>query len=133
MRVYSYIILIAGIILLFQYFGVPTPSTKVLDIFDINNPAAIPLSGWFNQAYLIIAGLTVAGIVIGLYMRSSPESFLLLGYTATLFVLGLDLVSILIQLKSSESPWIFTLMSIALGPIIIGYVHAVLSWWGGKQ
>lgn len=133
MKVYSYIILIAGIILLFQYFGVPTPSTKVLDIFDVNDPAATPLSGWFDSALLVITGLTIAGIVIGLYMRSSPESFLLLGYTATLFVLGLDLVAILTQLKSSESPWIFTLMSLVLAPLIIGYVHAVLSWWGGKS
>lgn len=133
MKVYNYILLIAGIILLFNYFGFQTPAAEVLNIFDIDNPSATPLSGWFSSSLALIVGLTFAGIAIGLYFRSSPESFLLLGYTSTLFVLGLDMVAILAHLKSTEATWVFTIVSLVFAPLIIGYVHAVISWWGGKQ
>jgi len=133
MRVFNYLIIIMGLITLFTIAGIPTVSSKILTAMDvINNPEGFNLTDFFTNTYNIVAGLVVAGtILIGLYMKSSPESFLLIGYTTTLFLFVADLVSI-ITYMNTYGTWVSTLTFLILGPLTLGYVHSIISWWGGK-
>jgi len=132
MKVFNYIILMVVIILVFNFFGVSTPSSVILRIWDPDNPSAFAVSDFFTLTIDAIAALLIAAAVIGLYMRSSPESFILLGYTATLFILVNDLIHILIEINNQAS-WAAGITGLIFGPLIIGYIHAVVSWWGNKS
>ena len=133
MRVYNYLIIIMGLITLFALAGIPTVSSKILVAMNVlDNPEGITLTDFFSNIYSMIASIVVVGtILIGLYMKSSPESYLLIPYTTTLFLFIADLVSV-ITYMNTYGTWVSTVTMLILGPLTLGYVHSIISWWGNK-
>lgn len=136
MRTGTYLFMIVGIMMLFNLSGSASLAGYVLTYLNIvENPAGISLTELFLTSAGILAGIGVAStLIVGLYTKSSPESFLLVGYTSILLLFIGDLVSIVVYANATDSGnWATYLIGLICMPVIVGYIHSVLSWWGGKS
>lgn len=132
--IYKWIVIIAGITLLLNMGGLQTGAGLILEKLGVdifNNPQDISLSNFFITASAIFTAASVIGITIGLLVTSSPESFLLLGYTSLLLSFVADAISI-ISYTSQFGGWVSSIVSLIFIPLALGYLHSVVSWWGGK-
>ena len=46
-----------------------------------------------------------------------------------------DIVSIITYMNSvggDNGIWLAALTTLILGPLALGYLHSIVSWWGGK-
>lgn len=140
MRVFNYLIIITGILLLLNIGGIETTSKHLIDSATglVNDPSGFSLYNLYDLALTAVAGIAVAGIVIGLYFKSSPESFILVGYAAGLLVYVADIIGLITEMNkfcpvdTASGCWASNLVLLLLGGLAVGYVHSVLSWWGGK-
>lgn len=135
MRVGTYLFVMVGLMVLFQLVGLVGISGQILTQLNIiEHPEDISLLQFFLTSLGVLAGIEAAAIVVGLYTKSSPESFLLIGYATTLLYFVADIISVsTYALANYPNTWVASIMLIVTLPVAIGYVHAVLSWWGGKS
>jgi len=134
MRVSSYIFLVVGLMMIMNLAGVTTYTGYLLgQVGVIDSPEDVTTSGLFNIVSLIFAGVAVGGVVIGFLTKTSPESYLLAGYAGILILFAADIMSIVSATKNAGgSTWAYWVVATICVPIVIGYIHAVVSWWGGK-
>jgi len=142
MRVFNYLILILGLLLLLNIAGIETSSKAALDSVGnlIEDPSSFSLSTLFELISSSIGLAIIGGIAIGLYFRSSPESFLLVGYASAILVFVADIVGIITDVRTgycsvatASGCWAYYVILLLMGVLAMGYVHSVLSWWGGKS
>lgn len=134
MRIYNYLVIILGLILILNLAGIETTSNRILTEFGVmDGSSGITLSEFFFSVEGILSVIAATGtIVIGLYFKSSPESFLLIGYATTILWFVADLVSIITYANANYAGWVASVIGLILSPLAMGYIHSVLSWWGGK-
>lgn len=135
MRVGTYLFVMVGLMVLFQLVGLVGISGQILTQLNlIENPEDISLLQFFLTSLGVLAGIEAAAIVVGLYTKSSPESFLLVGYATTLLYFVADIISVsTYALANYPNTWVSSIILMVTIPVAIGYVHSVLSWWGGKS
>lgn len=128
--VFKYLIIIAGLMILFNLSGIQTSTGLIIDKFsDFQN---FKLGDIFSIGGAAISAGAVGGtIVVGLLFKRSPESALLVGYATLLLAYVADIVLVW-QHAKQHAAWIGNLAALLLVPIAIGYVHAVISWWGQR-
>jgi hypothetical protein len=136
MRVSTYLVIIAGLMMLFNLAGFITVSGYVLGQLNIiNNPGGFALSPMFLTITVVLTLVAPIGsIIIGTFTRTPPESYLLAGYASLLTLFVSDLISIVVTAQNSGSDYVWASWLVALicMPIVVGYIHSVASWWGGK-
>ena len=128
--VYKWLIVVAGLMLLFQMGGINTVSGKLLDEFG-NNFENFKFSNLFDTIEDAILASVGAAIVVGFLFRRSPESAILVAYASLLLFFVADLITIY-GVANDSTPWIGKLASLLLVPVAIGYAHSVVSWWGQR-
>ena len=141
MKVFTYIIIMMGIMLLLSMSGIDTASNKIIKSFynststtNDYEPSDLEKSPIFVGFLLMLAGLGIGAVAIGLITRSFlPESYLLVFYALFIIAFGLDMISIVSYINSNYGGWLSAIVSLILLPIVAGYVHAVISWWGGRD
>ena len=132
-KVFTYLFVIAGLILMFNVMGIPTLSNKIITYFGVEDPENLNLSVIAVLIAGIFAGVTASAITIGYLTKSSPETILLIGYAEILLLFTLDIIGVIIYVYAHYEEWVATCLSLFLVPIAIGYFHAVVSWWGGRD
>jgi len=132
MRVYNYLTIILGLLLLFNMAGIETTSHLLLDKTGLLNPENFSNSTFVTTLATILAGVAVATITIGLFTKASTESFMLAGYSSILLLFAADIVGIMVYANSNYGGWIASIVTLLLGGIAGGYAHSVISWWGSK-
>ena len=129
--VYKWLIVISGLMLLFNMAGLQTFTGAVIGEFS-GNFQNFKLSNFFDTIQdVVLLGAVAGTIVVGLLFRRSPESALLVPYATLLLAFSADLVMIYQTAQQSEA-WIGQIASLLLIPIAVGYAHSVVSWWGQR-
>ncbi len=129
--VYKWLIVIAGLMLLFEMAGLQTFTGEVVGEFS-GNFENFKLSNLFDTIQdVVLLGAIAGTIVVGLLFRRSPESALLVPYASLLLFFVADLITIY-GVANDSTPWIGKLASLLLVPVAIGYAHSVVSWWGQR-
>ena len=131
-KVYNYIIVSVGLVLLLQYAGLPTGASLFwlgVTNGDISNVSA-------GQFYLAIMGLFTLGvgatIVIGYFTKSSSESYIVAPIAGGLFtVITSTLIAITVYTK--DMGWIHYISNLLFIPLLIGLGIAVINFWRGTD
>jgi len=123
-----------GLSLLLNFAGILTGMGTILGAFHILDVENVGFSTFFTTSYGLVLTLTGAAIAIGFLTKSSTESILLIVYLGMLLTFVIDLANISTYLNSygGESLWIGRLGLLLMSGLIAGYLHSVVSWWGGK-
>ena len=132
MRVYNYLTIILGLLLLFNMAGIETTSHLLLDKTGLLTPENFSNSTFVTTLATILAGVAVATVTIGLFTKASTESFMLAGYSTILLLFAADIVGIMVYANSNYGGWIGSIITLLLGGVAVGYAHSVISWWGSK-
>jgi hypothetical protein len=132
MRVYNYLTIILGLLLLFNMAGIETTSHSLLDKTGLLTPENFTNSTFITTLSLILAGVAVATVTIGLFTKASTESFMLAGYSSLMLLFAADIVGIMVYANSNYGGWVSSIVTLLLGGVAVGYAHSVISWWGSK-
>jgi len=131
-RVFNYLVLATGLMMLFYIAGINTASGYVLNNLNVFNPSGIGITNIVTLIAGIFAAAVFAGVVIGFFTKSPTESILLAGYAEVLLLFIADLLFIVIYMEANYGGWLATITGLIMMPLVVGYIHSVVSWWGGK-
>lgn len=134
-KMYSYLVIGTGLILLFYAAGLPTGVDWFLSFLGISNTfdaARVAFSTFAVTAFSVLAAATVGGIVIGIFTRATPESYLMAGIATSLLTMYLATYASIITYAFGNAPnWVAIIVSLIMLPLTIGYISTVLEYWRG--
>ncbi len=119
-KLFTYIIVLYGTLLLLSLAGLPTGASDIIDKFSGDT---------FWVAIISLATLCIGGgLVISRLTQTSPDL-----YVAAFFALGslIPLVvgfSGIVTLASTYSDWIYYLVLVVFGVLGVGYLIACAEW-----
>jgi len=132
-KLFTYVIIAAGLIILFNAAGLHTLGSVIMEKFGVNflgiqNFGTLVLA----QTFLVLGlgALISAGIIMGTIGRGNPELFVTAFYAAPLIGLIGDLTSIIIF---GGTGWVGYLMFIIIAPLLAGYVISLYDWVRGRD
>lgn len=135
-KVFTFAILAAGLMLISALMGIVEPSS----IFSFFGISTTSLDSSNSRIYeiiqdnILLIGAVAGAIVVGLFTRASPESYIVGLFCAELLAFIGSFVSIYNSINTSTSgDWGAKLMLIIMGPIIIGFFIALVSYWRGAD
>lgn len=131
-KMYTYMMITLGIMILFNLAGLATTTGIILGRFGITNPESLTTfqeSGFYVEAVAAIALLVGAlGIAIGTLTRGYSTTAIFAGIASAILVLFVgDLISIVAYANQSGN-WIGYLVFAIMTPLIFGYILSVLDW-----
>ena len=134
-KVFTYAILSVGMMLIMNAMGIPTGVTTILSWIGLANPTqSIDTSLFFLAISGIFATSLVTGIVVGLFTRASPESYIASALCGGLIVFLGTFTSIINYAQTSTgSDWAYYVCLIILAPVSIGYGISLISYWRGAD
>lgn len=151
MKVWYYIVVMVGVVLLLQMSGVNTPVQPIFNLagvsFTQNNtlaPTTISASGFYNELFglqgegvtglLVALGAAIAGLVVGLFTKASPENLILLPLiTGTLTLFVITMAGILNTVIATGNTWVAAVMGLILIPFTVGYILALAEFFRGTD
>lgn len=136
MRVYNYLFIITGLMILLYLAGITTTSGVVLQYLDpINHPENFANSNFVLAIIAIFSGILVGGVIIGYFYRVSPESYIVASFAIILVAFVGDIISILVYYQANypEQAWVGYLLTLVLFPIAVGYLLSIVSFWRGAD
>lgn len=136
-KIFTFIFIAIGLMILFGAAGIPTTSSYVLDSLGFTSPADL-VNFQSSAFYLKIVGLmaVLAGVVaiyIGVFGRSLSDMPL----TATLATVTLiafvgDFIAV-VGYASASAVWMGWVAFLIMGVYIGGFVFALWDWVRGKD
>ena len=132
MRVFNYLIITVGMMILFYLAGIESGTSYVVNKLNIINPEGL---GSTNFAIVIAAVFTAAvvvGVAIGFITKSPSESYILAAYATVLLLFVADMTFTAVYMSKNYSGWLGWLTILIIMPLAIGFYHSIVSWWGGK-
>jgi len=132
-KVFTYVILCTGMMLIMNLMGVPTAVDSILAYLGITiNGQTISLAQFTTGILAILASSAVGGIIIGTLTRSSPESFLIAPFVVLLAVFIGTFASI-INYAGGFGDWTSKVVLVLMVPVAIGYGIALIDYWRGTD
>lgn len=135
-KVFTYAILAAGLMLISNLMGIIEPNS-IFSFFGISTSDIDPTGSRIYEIIkdnILLVTVLAGAIVVGLFTRASPESYIVGLFCAELLVFIGSFVSIYNSINTSTSgDWAAKLMLILMGPIIIGFFIALVSYWRGAD
>jgi putative effector of murein hydrolase LrgA (UPF0299 family) len=134
MKLFLFIIIIIGVMMLSNLAGINTTTGYVLTNLGIlNHPENLQSTTLYTVILALFVSVLVGGIVIGYFTKSSPEVYLL-APLAGLFVLFVgDIISIINYVNATGTDWIKWIVVLILSPLSVGYLISVVDWWRGSD
>ena len=132
MKMYYFLTIIVGLMMLFNLAGINTTTGYVLTNLDIlNNPQGFQSSTIYLAIVAIFLVAVTGGIVIGFFTKTSPESYLVAPLAGILVLFVGDLISIITYTNSLGVKWVSYIVTMIMGALVFGYAVSVLDWWRG--
>src|SRR3990167_612617 len=132
-KVFTYVILCTGMMLIMNLMGVPTAVDSILAYLGITITGQTIFLPQFPTGFLaILASSAVGGIIIGTLTRSSPESFLIAPFVVLLAVFIGTFASI-INYAGGFGDWTSKVVLVLMVPVAIGYGIALIDYWRGTD
>lgn len=139
MKVFNYIVITLGLMLLLEFSGINVTGLNLAnwglgtDGINANN------SSFYN--YLFGSGIGIlmiaavgAGIVAGFLTGGKSENFIILPLIGIHLVLLVSSWVNIIKFSQSNYPsWIFPIIIIIFGPLTVGYIFSLVEFFGGRD
>lgn len=149
-KIFTYIFLIVGLMLLFRAAGIIGESGIMLGTYELHRAGNLTVSSglanlkasdfWSFSIGKIIQLLTVTGVIIGVWIAKSPYQALSAGLASGILIKFIgDLVIIMDKINtgsgalSGQYSWVGWIALLIMAPIIFGYVIALWEWIGGRD
>lgn len=137
MRIFKYIFMMTGLILLLEFAGIPTGAEALIDFVGIaTSGTGITTSDFWNAIFGssgILIGLAI-GVTIGILTRAPPENFIILPLiTGSLGFFASSFVSIMIYSIANYEIWVSSLIVLIFGPLTIGYLLSLVDFFRGTD
>ncbi len=151
-KVWKYVYVTVGLVILLKLAGLPTGADSVLRLigvtFDIGGKiqnvttSASTFSDviFKNTGDASLRGILIAiaaatgGIIAGLFTRAKPENLILLPFiTTTLVLFFATTVSIMQYTISLGQTWVTAIMVVFLLPFTVGFILATLEFFRGTD
>ena len=134
MKVYYFLTIIVGLMILFNIAGISTTTGYVLNYLDIvDNPQNLQNTNLYSIIIGIFITAVVGGIVIGYFTKSSPESYLVAPLAGILVLFVGDIISIYSYVNGLGIDWIKYIVMMILIPLALGYIISIVEWWRGTD
>ena len=134
MKVYYFLTIIVGLMILFNIAGINTTTGYVLNYLDIvDNPQSFQNTNFYAIIIGIFITAVVGGVVIGYFTKSSPESYLVAPFCGVLVLFVGDIISIYSYVSGLGIDWIKYIVMMILIPLAIGYTLSILEFWRGSD
>lgn len=135
-KLYTYIFITVGMILLFNLAGLVTTSGYVLgqlgiNINDIENISATPF--WVAVALGLTTLAGVSGIRIGTFGTPTTSIFASAIFAIPLLVLVADMLSIIQQSTVTGVTWVSYIIFLIMTPLMLGYGLSLFEWARGTD
>jgi hypothetical protein len=136
-KIYTYMIITIGLMILFNLAGLATTTGLILGRFGITDPAALTTfenSGFYAEVTAALALLVgTLGIAIGVLTRGYSTTAIMAGVAVGVltFFVG-DLVSI-VSYANQSGGWIGYVAFAIMTPLVFGYILSVLDWVRGHD
>jgi uncharacterized membrane protein (UPF0136 family) len=123
-------ILSVGLIFLLQFAGLPTGASLVW--LGLTGSASDISSGAFFIAVGAMLILSVGGIVIGYFTKSSSESFIVGPIASGIFAFVTG-TFIAILNYTSDMGWIYYIIWMIFVPLLVGFGISIIKFWRGTD
>ena len=142
-RVYTYILIMTGMMILLELGGIQTGLNALLVLIGISitglgttsaNITTSTLSDvlFSSSSGLLIAGIATGAIIAGLFTRSSPENFILLPLiTGIGFAFAGTFVSVINYAVTNGSVLTGSIAVLIMAPMAVGYVISLAEFFRG--
>lgn len=148
-KVFNFMVILTGLLLLLALAGFPTATNGVLgaigwtvDTGSDGTPSGIsPPSALLSTLFFVsLLGIFIAsaalggGITIGAIGVSAPDSKFVAVIMSALFTwVCLDLASVIRVTSSFGQTWITVVTSLLIVPLIVGFAIAAIGFWRGSD
>lgn len=134
MKVYYFLTIIVGLMILFNIAGINTTTGYVLNYLDIvDNPQNFQDTNLYNTIIAIFITAVVGGVVIGYFTKSSPESYLIAPFCGLLVLFVGDIISIYSYVSGLGIDWIKYIVMMILIPLALGFCISIVEFWRGTD
>ena len=137
-KLYTYIIICIGLIVLFNLAGLQTFGGTILEkigITSIENISGFQSGLAYTAMYALLITITglAAGSIIASFFGKTISTDLAYGTFATslLILFIADLVSMTVALQTETPTWIAALVSLIMLPFIVGFIITIVDWMKG--
>ena len=133
MKVYTYVIIMATVMLLFTFMGFTTGASTILTTLGLlDNPNNLTNSTFYAEFSAILAAVAVAGIVIGFFTKSDTTDTLVVPFVIFLASFVLDIAGILADIGSTNGStgWIYMIAAVMIIPFIAGFFISLVELFG---
>lgn len=139
MKVYYYLTIIIGLMVLFNAAGYTMPSGGIVNtlVLSDDNSGTGRLQNIQNSNFLslfltAVAAVTGVGIVAGLFVSLPPINYLIGAFLSS--IIGLFLIDVLWlygKMVETGATWQVFLATSIFAPLIIGFIISAVEWWQG--
>jgi hypothetical protein len=139
MKIYTITVVLVGLMFMFNIFGIPTTSNKIIDSIGGTASSDITTSSLFGYVVVFLAAvgiITVAGIMIGQYAAQAAFTAAVATFIGSIYLLfSADLYSIvkLVGFYSGVTSWQYYITWALIVPLIAGMIIAVVEFVQGKD
>ena len=127
MRIYNYILAIAGVLFLFYIAGLNTSFSSSL-INLVLDPSETYDSSLYREIYLILIAGGVIAATIGFFTKSSSVVYLIMPVILFLLTFVGDFI-LVYQQVSTMSTWVGYIVGAIMGLLTIGFILALIEYW----
>ena len=136
-KLWNYVFLTVGLMVLFNAAGLNTTESVIIRQLGVSEGEIQNFTSsafWIAFAISAIAALAVAAgasIILGIFGKSSPETFITALYAAPLVKFIGDLIFITKD-AISEGNFVGSIVFLIVAPIIVTYAITLWEWVSGK-
>lgn len=132
MKLYMFVTIVTGIMILMSLAGINTTGGYVLNKLGlIDNIENFQNSTLYLGILAVFAAVSVGGLIIGYFTKTSPESYLVAPVAAILILFVGDLISIVTYSWANYPNWVSYIVLLLSAPLVIGYTISAIDWWRG--
>jgi len=134
-RVFTFLIILAGMSVILTYAGIQTGSSLLLNsIGFLDSSQDVQGSSFFSTISLIFTVGAAASIIIGIFVRQSSESIIVSSLSLLLLVFVSDFVSLYSYLANNyPDSWVRYVIAPILFSMLVGYAISIVSFWRGSD
>jgi hypothetical protein len=123
-KIFTYLTIIYGSLLLLFLAGIPMGSNALLDKFDfIDSPVTL----W--GTIIALAALAVSGgLIIAALTKTSPDLYLSATFATITFIPIVAFFPSVIEYAHTLNDWVYYLTLVIVGVLGVGYIISVADW-----
>ncbi len=137
MKMYTYTVMMVGMIILLEILGIPTGTTAILNYvgIDINTGVNADISSLRTLVFTtILSAIVIGGVILGLITRTQPENYVILPFLTFFFVLFVGFFwNVIDYAYATGSVWGSRVVLLLLAPIGVGWFLSVIEFFRGTD